>query len=162
MTDQYSVVEKGFRDYVKAQMTTYFPLVTQDVQVTKSDATVLTRGYDYYLVTYPGAFPTIDREAGVRIIETNWEILVEIFSRFPKSEQDAWDRFIPFRSDLFNTINATEAGRNLNGTNGIRGCLISAEERPYYVPVNADDPDSPAAFISQVCVLNARQVIVKT
>lgn len=160
MTDYYSAVELAARNLVKAELPSYFPPATADTQVTKSDATVYDYGFDYYFTTYPGAFPTLP--AGVQMVEVTWEILVDVLSRFNSNEAQAWIDFTAFRSDVFNLFNVSNKGRNLDRASGVRRVLLASEERPRYIPLRAEDEDSPPAFIAQVCILNVTQVINKS
>jgi len=158
MTDWYSAAELAFRNLVKSELTSYFPSATADDQVTKSDDTVYDLGFDAFLTTYPGAFPT--EQVGTREVQVSWEILVDLLYRYTTNEAAMWNAFIAYRSDVFNLINLTDKGRNLNRTDRVRNCSLTAEDRPRFIP-DDNDPNT-VNFIAQTCVLTVNMVINKS
>jgi hypothetical protein len=125
----------------------YFP--QPDKQVVKSDDSVLSLGFDYFFLTYPGSFPT--ESAGTGVIETVWNVSIEIFVRFKKNTKDTWGRFRRFRSDIFNLFNVSQVGRNLNRTAGVKEVLLTGDSEP--VPYGEEDAPSDPIFISQTMQL---------
>ena len=159
MTDHYSAVELALRNLVKSQLPSYFPPSTADDQVTKSDDMHYDDGFDYFFTTYPGAFPMVN--VGAQVVETAWEIVVDIVTRWKNNQQDSFEQFTTYRSVVFNLLNLTLVGRNLNRTNGVRGVSMLSEERPRFIPLQVDDPNSPTSHIGQVCVVTVRHVANK-
>lgn len=160
MTDHYSTLEAAFRTLAITELPAYFPAAKAAEMVTKSDDTVYDRGHDYYLTTYPGAFPV--ERLGVQSISVGWEILVDLLTRWKGGEAESWDRFILYRSDIFNLYNVSNKGRNLNRTAGVFSVTFGTVDRPRYIPLIYDNPDSPPAFIAQTCVATITEVINKT
>lgn len=150
MTDHYDLVVTAFFGMMGDSLPAYFP--RPERQFSKADDTILDNGHDYYMTAYPGAFPI--EPAGVGVYEVSWEVQVELYVRWKKSERQAWADFSAFRSDVFNLVNVTMKGRTLNRTAGVRDALLSSADRPSYIPVNAAAPDGAVAFIRQICLLN--------
>jgi len=159
MTDWYAHCESALRALIKSELSSYFPPSTADDQVTKSDDTHYDDGFDYFFTTYPGAFPMVN--VGAQVVETAWEIVVDIVTRWKNNQQDSFEQFTAYRSDVFNLLNLTLTGRNLNRTNGVRGVSMLSEDRPRFIPLQVDDPNSPTSHIGQVCVVTVRHVANK-
>jgi len=157
-TDYWLLCDAGLRALLISELTTLFPDGTK--QVTASDDTVLDSGKDNFAITYPGAFPQTEEAAG--FVTYSWEILLELATRWNKTESKAWNEngFKNLRSEVIYLINHTRAGRTLGGVNFVRNAIMSAEERPSYIPVNAPD-GSVIAFshIRQVCIVTVDQMV---
>ena len=158
-TDYYSLVEGALRTLVKSELSSYFPALTASQQVTKADDSYFDEGLDHFFVTYPGAFPTTP--IGGQVVETAWEIIVDLVTRWQNNQQDSFDLFTLYRSDVFNLLNLSKVGRNLNRTNGVRNVLMSSNENPRFIPLQVDDPNSPTSHIGQVCVVTVRHIANK-
>jgi hypothetical protein len=156
--DYWKNCETGLLNLLRSELSSLFPHGAD--QVTASDDTVLDNGNDFYAISYPGAFPQTEEAAG--FIEYSWEILLEVVSRWNQSESKAWNEsgFKALRSEVIYLINHTEKGRTLGKTNFIRGAVISADDRPNYIPVRGSDPASAIfSHIRQVCIVTVRQIV---
>lgn len=150
MTDHYDLVVTALFALFEKELPFYFPHPAR--QFAKADDTILDNGHNYYALAYPGAFPIEDAGAGV--YEVNWEVQLELYCRWTKTEKKAWIDFGAFRADVFNIVNTTMIGRTLNRTAGVREVALGSADRPSYIPVNANALDGPVAFIRQVCLVN--------
>lgn len=150
MTDHYDLVVTAFHAMLGESLPEYFP--RPDKQFSKADDTILDNGHDYYVTAYPGAFPI--EPMGTGVYEVDWEVQVELYVRWKKSEKQAWIDFSAFRADIFNLVNVTMKGRTLDRTNGVRDAVLSSADRPSYIPVNSAALDGAVAFIRQICLLN--------
>lgn len=112
---------------------------------------ILTGGFDYMFIAYPGAMPL-----GVYIGTTDEavtpEVLIDCLVRWNTKEKEAWARFQSMRSILFNLFNRTEKGRTLNRTAGVSDSSVSFSERPRYIPQKGGGKNG-IAFIAQVMML---------
>ena len=158
MTDYYGLAEAGLISLLKTGLSSFFP--NPDEQVTASDDSVLDNGNDFYAISYPGAFPQTDEASGFVIYD--FEILLDIASRWDTSESDAWNNngFKAYRSEVINLINHTNEGKNLGKTNFVRSALLSAEDRPNYIPVRGADPNNVVySHIRQVCIVTVKMFV---
>ena len=135
----YDVVENATIALTKNHLdnsATYFK--KPEKQVTKSDDSVLSGGYDYFLILYPAAFPTTP--GGTGVFEVNWVITLDMFVRY-STPPVTWQHFKAFRSDIFNLFNVKKVGRTLDRTDGVRDVLLTGESDPVaYSEEGADDP----------------------
>lgn len=161
MTDWYKTAEDGLLALLKAELPSLFP--NGDKQVTASDDTVYDNGNRYYATSYPGAFPVADRASTHLLYD--WEILLDLLSKWDGSESKAWNEngFKALRSAVINLINHTEKGRTLGKTNYIKSAVISAEDRPRYIPLRNTDPNNPTfSHIGQVCIVTVTMMVPRT
>jgi hypothetical protein len=82
-----------------------------------------------------------------------WIMVTTFMDLHIPTEQKAWTDFLSYRSDLFNLINTTEAGRTLGRTAGVRNAIMSAQDRPRYIPVNRGATDGAVGFIAQTMIV---------
>lgn len=156
MIDHYSAVEDAVIALVKDHIENKATYFTQPAkQVVKSDDTVLTGGFEYFFITYPGAFPT--NFAGTEAVNVLWSVEVEIFVRF-STPSTTWAHFKAFRSDLFNLFNVAKIGRTLNRTAGILNCVLSGNTEPI---AYAEEGTSDPTFFSQKLLLSVDYKINK-
>lgn len=156
--DFYLTAETALLTLLKDGLPSFFP--NPDEQVTASDDSVLDNGNDFYCISYPGAFPQTEEASG--FVVYNMEILLDVISRWDESEDDAWNEngFKAFRSAIINLINHTKDGKLLGNTSYVQNALISAEDRPSYIPVRGTDPNNVTySHIRQVCVVTV-QILV--
>lgn len=161
MTDFFSTCEDAIISMLKndlANHAAYFgtdPVKLAKV-VNKSDDTKLDEGYDYFAITYPGAFPA--GFESVSQINVSWDIYIDLFVRFT-TESESWANFKAYRSDVFNLFNVLLIGRTLNKTNNVKAGtpILSSEDEPSYYSLRSN-PDV-RAFISQRCKLSLTQII---
>lgn len=161
MTDWYKTAEDGLITLLKTELPSLFP--NGDKQVTASDDTVYDNGNDFYATTYPGAFPVTAKTSSHLIYD--WEILLDLLSRWKTTESKAWNEsgFKALRSAVINLINHTEKGRTLGKTNYIKSAVISAEDRPRYIPLRGTDPSNPVfTHIGQVCIVTVTMMVPRT
>ena len=138
MADYFSIAESAVVAVVRDHLDNKAVYFTKPAkQITKSDDSVLGEGFEYFFITYPGAFPVVPQ--GVGVIEVTWMIGVDIFCRFT-TYPDTWKRFKAFRSDVFNLFDVNKIGRNLDRTPGVRDVLLSSESEV----VGVGEEDSPA------------------
>jgi hypothetical protein len=152
VTDYFVTAETGLLTLLKTELTSFFP--NGDKQVTASDDTVYDNGNDFYATTYPGAFPVTDRASTHLIYE--WELLLDLLAKWKTTESRAWNEngFKALRSAVVNLINHTEKGRTLGKTLFIKSAVISAEDRPRYIPLKTGDPNNLiVSHIGQVCIV---------
>lgn len=162
-TDYYGICEDAAIQLLRE--TEAFAWQNKNKQVTKSDDRFLDEGFDRFAITYPGAFPTVF--ASTDTSEVQWEILLDILTRWNKSEAEAWSIFKSYRSKVFNLFNLSYEGRYLtNPTNQVRTAGIVkvnlvAQDRPRYIPVDPESPQVVFSHIAQVMVLTVTQNINK-
>lgn len=160
MTDYYTLAEAGLIALLKDQLADpYYPNANnaKSPQVTASDDTILNNGNNYYAIAYPGNFPVT--ETSSTFMQYDWEIQLDVLSRWPKTTADAWAKFRPYRDAVIQLINHTKQGRNLGNTNFVRNAFIQAEERPRYIPLNPEDPRSVMTHIAQLCIVTVRMIV---
>jgi hypothetical protein len=161
MTDWYKTAEDGLIALLKTELPSVFP--NGAAQVTASDDTVYDNGNDFYATTYPGAFPVTDRASTHLLYD--WEILLDLLSRWKTTESRAWNEngFKALRSAVINLINHTEKGRTLGKTNYVKSAVLSAEDRPRYIPLRGSDPNNPVfTHIGQVCIVTVTMMVPRT
>lgn len=156
--DYFKLCENGLIALLKTELISYFP--NGDDQVTASDDTVLDNGNNFYAFTYPGSFPQTETAEG--FVVYSWEILLDVITRWTTTESKAWNEngFKAFRGDVIYLINHTIKGRNLGKTAFVQEAVISAEDRPSYIPLRGSDPaNSVFSHIRQVCSVTVRQIV---
>lgn len=160
-TDYFSIVEDAVLSLVR---TTFVARITDGVkgvrQFAKSDDSYLDQGYAHFLFTYPGDFPTLPI-GGNTLVTTQWEVLLDAFVRWDATELEAWNLFKEWRGDLFYLFNLRQIGRTLDRTAGVERVVLTASDRPRYIPVDPNDELSDPAFIGQVMSLQVTQKINK-
>ena len=157
-TDYYKLCEDGLIAFLISDLPLVFPNGAK--QVTASDDTVIDNGNDYYAITYPGSFPQTELTEG--FVVYSWEILLDVMSRWKKTESKAWNEngFKYLRSEIIYLINHTRAGRSLNKTLFVQEAVLSANDSPSYVPLRGTDPGNPVfTHIRQVCMVTVRQLV---
>ena len=157
IVDHYDLLETAAMQLVRTELVTYFP--APEETVTKSDDTMLDQGHDYFVIFYPGSFPTT--KAGNQVLNVDWEIIVDVMTRYDGTEPEAWTQFKTIRSEMFHLFNVLKIGRTLGGTARVLNVLLSAEERPRYVPIVPGEPNSGVAFIAQVMTVTVTEMINK-
>jgi len=158
MIDYYDLMETAVVELVRSQLAAYF--TDPEKSVTKSDDTHLDQGHDYFCFVYPGVFPA--EIFGNQIVTVNWEVILDVFARYNSTEKQAWIDMKKIRAELFWLFNLREIGRTINKHQFVDRVVLSAEDRPRYIPVDVDNPDSGIAFIGQVMVLTVTQRINKS
>ena len=158
ITDYYDLMETALVEFIRAQLVEYFP--DPEKTVTKSDDTHLDQGHNYFCIAYPGVFPT--GIFGNQIINVDWEVILDVHARWNSTEQEAWKALKTIRGEMFNLFNIRKIGRTLNGHQYVDRVLLSAEDRPRYLYVDEENPDSGIAFIGQVMLLTVTQRINKS
>lgn len=158
MTDYYNVIESAVIDLLRAELPASY-IKDASRQITKSDDTHLDSGYDYFVIAYPGSFPT-DNFA-VQAVSVDWEIILDSIVRFDASEPEAWAAFKAWRAELFYLFNVRRIGRTLGQTPRVENVLLSSTDRPRYIPVVPGDIDSGIAFIAQALTLTVTEKINK-
>jgi len=143
MTDHYTLVEEAVLKVIREQLNNhaaYFPKPLK--QVVASDDTVLSSGFDYFVITFPSTFPVVPQ--GVGVIEVAWMLSLEFFVRFT-THPETWRRFKAVRSDLFSLFNVDHIGRTLNRTAGVRDVLLTSAGAPVFYGEEAT-PNDPVFF----------------
>lgn len=157
-TDYYNVIESAVIDLLRAELPAAY-IEDEDKQITKSDDTHLDSGYDYFVIAYPGAFPTDGFAA--QTVSVDWEIILDAIVRFNASEPEAWAALKAWRAELFYLFNLRRIGRTLDRTSRVENVLLSSTDRPRYIPVVPGDIDSGVAFIAQAMTLTVTEKINK-
>jgi hypothetical protein len=157
MTDFYDVCETAAVTMFQNELASRWK--DKDKQVTKSNDSFLDRGFDAFILAYPGAGPT--QYAGTQALTVQWEILLDVIVRWDQNTAKAWADFKSLRSDVFNLVNLTQTGRTLGWTPSIEGTLLSIAERPRYIPLNRDPNTSIISHIAQICTLTVTQKVDK-
>lgn len=161
-TDYYSLLETAVKNYVQTRLPDRF--TEPDKQISKSDDTIVTKGFKSFFMMYPGNAPIPyegARSLGEETIEVTFEILVDAWSRWEGSEAQAWASFKAYRADIFHIFNVLKKGRTINRTAGVKGAFLTITERPRYIPLMAGAKDSVASHIAQVMSLYIPRVINK-
>jgi hypothetical protein len=156
-TDYFDVCEAAAIALLKGEPS--FDWKDADKQVTKSNDTYLDKGFDSFAITYPGAFPQVFD--GTDIVTVQWEILIDLLTRWKTNEGQAWTDFKAFRSKVFNLFVLSYEGRLLNRTDGIKVTSFNATDRPRYIPLNRDPNSDVVSHIAQVTTLIVTQTINK-
>lgn len=156
-TDWYGLCEDAVVNLLKEKLpATIIKAATKDKQVTKSDADVLGMGHDYLAVTYPGEFPTTDFAA--QIVEVDWEVGLDIFSRCNAGEAANWQSFKTYRAEIFQLF---VSYRTLNRVARIKKVALRSGGAPEYV-TSKGNPDSAPVYITQPLVVTVKQQINRT
>jgi hypothetical protein len=153
--DYYSICEDAIITLLKDELPDFIKPATKDVQVTKSDLTVLGRGHDYFAVLFPGTFQSARLAARIQV--TTWTVFVDLFARY-KTEATSWANFKAYRAatyDLFRLY------ANLNGAQGVRDSFLSAVGEPLYYN-SRGNPDAGPVFVSQRLSVTIEQIVNRT
>jgi len=94
-TDFYSTINAGIKERLRYSLQVDFSLEKLDLQVSSVESN-LNRGFDYFIVTKPGGFPSVGFAKSKEIQDIDWTTRVEIYVRFVESSEQ-WDRFTQFR-----------------------------------------------------------------
>jgi len=158
-TDYWKLCETGLITLLRTELSSYYSEPTK--QVTASDDSYLDSGFDYFAITYPGAFPQSEVTSGY--IRYNWEILLDVITRWKTSESKAWNEngFKAYRGDLIYLLNHTQKGMNLGKTNFVLSAVLSSEDRPNYIPVRGMEDSNMVIYshIRQVCIVTVDQKV---
>lgn len=144
--DHYTAVEDAALVLIKESIDNkekYFS--KKDVQVSRSDDDVLSKGYDYFVILFPGDFSSEKGGSGVKFV--TWHIDVEIYVRF-STTGETWKKFKLFRSDMFNLFNVKTIGRTLNRTPGVvDDVILTGGSKP--VAYGEEESEADPIFFSQ-------------
>lgn len=156
-TDYFDVCESAVIALLQGEPS--FNWKDADKQVTKSNDVYLDKGFDNFAITYPGAFPQVFD--GTDVVTVQWEVLIDLLTRWQANEAQAWIDFKAFRSKVFNLFVLSYEGRFLNRTAGIKVTSFNANDRPRYIPLNRDPNSNIVSHIAQVTTLIVTQTINK-
>jgi len=156
-TDYFDLCESSVITLL--QDTAQFNWVNKEKQVAKSNDVFLDQGFDSFALTYPGAFPS--GFAGTDVLSVQWEVLIDLLVRWKNTEDQAWRDFKAFRSLVFNLFNLSYEGRKLNRLAGVTDAVLTAPDRPRYIPLNRDPASDIVSHIAQVTILTVTMTINK-
>lgn len=155
-TDFWRLAETGLINLLRTELASYWS--DDEKQVTASDDSHLDAGFDFFAITYPGAFPILDTTSSFLVY--SWEILLDLLTRWKTTESKAWNEngFKAYRADVIYLLNHTNKGRNLGKTNYVRDAVLSSEDRPNYIPVRGTEDSGQVVYshIRQVCVVTVQ------
>jgi hypothetical protein len=106
--DPYDKIETGLADRLRAELADPFftnPSThkVEDWRVSDNDSN-LERGANYFLVTRPGAFPSLPTEYNTgKWVDVDWETFVRLYAKYSEREEQ-WSTFKPFRWAVIATI----------------------------------------------------------
>jgi len=106
--DPYDLVEIGVADRLRAELAAEFftnPSThkVEDWRVSDNDSN-LERGANYFIVTRPGAFPSLPTESNTgKWVDMDWETFVRLYVKY-EERAEQWSTFKPFRWAVIATI----------------------------------------------------------
>lgn len=151
-TDHYTLCEDAVIALLRNRLPSSF-ITEKTKQIVPSDTSVLGLGFDYFVVAYPDDFPSTAFAA--KIVQVEWNVLLDVFVRWKNNEAKSWERFKDFRAEVFQLF---VSYRTLDKTPTVLETSLRSGGSPQYFN-SKGSPDAGPVFISQRLTATVKQLV---